>query len=294
MLIREMVENQEGGSSHILTSFKEILIDSNHPTKHDYIPLLFLNLVIQTAFIPNTKILSTLLISHAGLGKTIKLEYLRQFDFVKYSLDVTPKHIANVLDGADNGKIKFIVIPDYISTLGHSNKTIELARSIFRAMTEEGITDIDVYGMERHFKTKVKLGLISGITPEYFNQNTRVWKSDGFLSRFLTFSYSHSANTRLHVIENIRDKIDSINQFKMKVRIEKVVEPIRTIDIDKDIQLLTYALIEPQEPPYRLYQQLIALANASAVLRDSQEVEKQDIELITMLSNYMNRKEVPI
>lgn len=291
---RDMSENKEGGSSHIHTLFKEVTIQPNHPTKHDWIPLLFLNLVLQTAFIPSTKVLSTLLISHAGLGKTIKLEYLRQFEFVKYSLDVTPKHIANVLDSADNGKIKFIVIPDYISTLGHSNKTVELARSIFRAMTEEGITDIDVYGMERHFKNKVKLGLISGITPEYFNQNSRVWKSDGFLSRFLTFSYSHSPNASQHVIQNIRDKVDSIDQFKMKVKIEKVVEPVRTIDIDKDIQLLTYSLLEPKEPPYRMYQQLIALANASAVLRDSQEVEKEDIDLITMLSTYLNRKEVPL
>lgn len=276
-------------------SFKEILIGSNHPThRHDWIPLVFLNLVLQTGFIPNTKLLSTLLVSHAGLGKTIKLEYLRQFDFVKYTLDATPKHIANVLDSADNGKTKFIVIPDYIATLGHGTKTVELARSLFRSMTEEGITDIDVYGMERHFKTKVKVGLISGITPEYFNENTRIWKSDGFLSRFLTFSYSHSANSKQQVINNIRDRIDTISEYKMKVKTSGVTEPIRTIDIDKDIQILTYGLIEPKEPPYRLYQQLISLSNASAVMRDSSEVQKEDIELVTLLSNYMNRKEVPL
>jgi len=275
-------------------SIKEVIFEPNHPTRYDWIPLTFLNLILQTAFIPNTKMLSTLLVSHAGLGKTIKLEYLRQFEFVKYTLDATPKHIANVLDSADNGRTKFIVIPDYIATLGHSNKTVELARTIFRAMMEEGITDIDVYGMERHFKTKVKVGLISGITPEYFNQNSRVWKNDGFLSRFLPFSYSHSATSRSNVITNIRDKIDSINQFKMSVKTSGVKEPIRTIEIDKDIQLLSYSLLDAKEPPYRLYQQLIALANASAVLRDSEEISKQDIEMITLMSNFMNRKEMPL
>jgi hypothetical protein len=264
-------------------------IGLNHPSKYDWIPLTFLNLVLQTAFIPNTRILSTLLISHAGLGKTTKLEFLRQFEFIKYTLDITPKHIADFLDDVENGRSKFLVIPDYIATLGHSKKTTELARAIFRGMIEEGITSVDIFGMERHYKTKVKAGLISGITPEYFAENTRVWKSDGFLSRFLPFSYSHSNETRLKIIDNIRDKIDTIKSFSMQVKTKDVIEPIRTNDIDNMIRLITFGLIEPKEPPYRMYQQIIALCNASAVLRDSKEIEKIDIELVTMLSNYINR-----
>lgn len=267
---------------------------NTNPSRYDWIPLVFLNLILQTAFIPNTKITSTLLLAHAGLGKTIKLEFLRQFNFIKYTLDITPKNLKRFLDDVDRNKYKFLVIPDYIATLGHSKKTVELARSIFRAMIEEGITDVDIFGMEASYDKKIKAGLISGITPEYFAENTRVWKSDGFLQRFLPFSYSHSNQTRLKVLDNIRDKVDSIGSYKMNIKLDVEQEPLRTEAIDNKIRLVAFGLIEPKEPPYRMYQQLVSLCNASAVLRDSNEVQDQDIELITLLSNYINRGENPL
>lgn len=266
----------------------------NHPSNYDWLPLTFMNLIAQSAFIPNTKILSSLLIAHAGLGKTIKLELLRKFDFVKYTLDITPKQLMEFLNDVESGKKKFLVIPDYIATLGHSKRTMELARSIFRGMMEEGITDVDIFGMICHFKTKVKAGLISGITPEYFNENTRAWKSDGFLQRFLPFSYSHKPTTTLTVLDNIRDNIDTVSTFDMKIKTKDVIEPLRTKEMDNELRLIMYSILEPKEPPYRLYQQLIGLANASAVLRDSKEVTIIDIDLVKTVANFINRGQTPI
>lgn len=269
-------------------------LGSNHPNvRYDYLPLTFLNLILQSAFIPNTKPLSTLLISHAGLGKTIKLDFLRQFDFVKYTLDITPKHLTEFLDGVDRGQYKFLVIPDYIATLGHSKRTVELARSIFRAMIEEGIVDVDIFGMERHFKTKIRAGLISGITPEYFNENTRIWKNDGFLQRFLPFSYSHANSTTMQVMGNIHTKIDTVNTFKMKI-IKTPEEPIVSDNIDNIIKVITYSMLESKEPPYRKYIQVTTLCMASAILRGSTEVTQIDTDFINQIVLYMNRKENPI
>lgn len=289
----------ENSKSSIVRPNSDIDINSvtigvNHPSFYDYLPLLFFNLILQTAFIPNTKILSSLLVAHAGLGKTIKLEVLRSFDFVKYTMDITPKLLADFLDDVERGRYKFLVIPDFIATLGHSHRTTELARSMFRGMMEEGITSVDIFGMKREYRDKVKAGLISGITPEYYKDNTRVWKSDGFLQRFLPFSYSHSNETRIRVMNNIRDKIDTIRSFKMQVKTTNVIEPVITEDIDNIIRLVSMGLIEPKEPPYRVYQQIIALCKANAVLRDSDKVEKQDTDLVMKLSNYMNRKEALI
>jgi hypothetical protein len=266
----------------------------NSKDPHDWIPLTFLNLVLQTAFIPNTKMLSALLIAPAGGGKTIKLELLSKFDFVKYTHDITPKHLMTFLDEVDRERLKYLVIPDYISTLGHSKRTVELARGIFRSMVEEGIKDIDVFGMDRHFQKKLKAGLVSGITPEYFNQNSRVWKNDGFLSRFLPFSYSHSPKTVEKILVNIRDKKDTINTFKITVK-KKAKEPSRKEDIDTKIKLISYELLENKgELPYRRYQQLVALCNASAVMRDSTTVENRDVELVRNLAGYVNRALIPI
>jgi len=273
---------------------------TNHPSRqmsnieYDWIPLTFLNLVVQSGFIPKSKPLSTLLVAHAGLGKTIKLETLRQFDFVKYTLDITPKIIAEFLNDVQDGKKMFLVIPDYIATLSHSKRTVELARSIFRAMMEEGVTDVDIFGMVCHFKTKIRAGLISGITPEYYNENTRVWKSDGFLQRFIPFSYSHKPSTTNSVLDNIKNNIDTVSTFDMKIRTKDVYTPVRKEEIDDKIRLIMYSILEPKEPPYRLYLQLISLCNASAILRDSKEVTTIDTDLVKLFANYINRGQTPI
>lgn len=276
----------------------DILIGSNLPTmstKYDLIPMYFLSLVIQSAFVPDTKMLSALLIAKAGLGKTIKLEYFRKFKFVYYTHDMTAKNLAEFLTKVERGEKKFLVVPDYIATLGHARKTVDLTRTILRGMIEEGIDNIDVYGMEKHFTKNVKAGLISGITPEYFNKNTRVWKSDGFLSRFISFSYSHSPQTTLKILDNIRDKIRTIDDLKININAKKKLKcPTRTNAIDNQIRLMAYQIKEEQEAVYRPYLQMVALCNSNAVLRNSDKVESEDIAMIGHLLNYINRKQNPV
>lgn len=258
--------------------------------KHDLIPLVFLKLVLQSAFIPNTKQLSTLIIAKAGLGKTIKLEQLRKNPYVYYTVDMTPKHFIQFLSKVYEKKKKFLVIPDYITTLGHAKKTKDLLRGHLRAMMEEGCQDNDAYGIEYHFPVPVKGGLISAITPEYFNSSSKIWKSDGFLSRFIPFSYSHSAESTKQVLDNIRNRNNPIANFGMKVRTNGIKEPSRTNDIDNQIRLMAYEVAEG-DPPYRPYLQMIALCNSSAILRESNIVEQEDIELIRSMLVFINRKQ---
>lgn len=258
--------------------------------KHDSIPLIFLKLVLQSAFIPNTKQLSTLIIAKAGLGKTIKLEQLRRNPYVYYTVDITPKHFIQFLAKVHDKKKKFLVIPDYITTMGHAKKTKDLLRGHLRAMMEEGCQDNDAYGIEYHFPYPIKGGLISAITPEYFNSSSKIWKSDGFLSRFLPFSYSHSPESTKQVLDNIKNKNNPITKFGLKVKTSGVKEPSRTDDIDNQIRLMAYEIAEG-DPPYRPYLQMIALCNSSAVFRESTKVEKEDIDLIRSLLVFINRKQ---
>ena len=276
------------------SNFRSLLDYSTLPTnKHDIIPLVFLKLVLQSAFIPNTKQLSTLIIAKAGLGKTIKLDQLRKNPYVYYTVDITPKHFVLFLNKVQERKKRYLVIPDYITTLGHAKKTKDLLRGHLRAMMEEGCQDNDAYGLEYHFPKPIKAGLISAITPEFFASSSKIWKSDGFLSRFLPFSYSHSPESTKQVLDNIKSKNNPIANFGMKVRTSGVKEPVRSDDIDNQIRIMAYD-IASGEPPYRPYLQMISLCNSSAVLRESLRVEKQDIELIRSLLVFINRKQSPI
>jgi len=264
--------------------------------EHDVIPLTFLNLVVQSAFIPDTVPLSTLIIAKAGHGKTIKLEYLRKFKWIYYTVDMTPKHLIQFFDKVKNGEKRFLVIPDYITTLAHSQKTKDLFRGHLRAMMEEGVKDSDAYGVEYHFDKKLNAGLISGITPEYFNNSSRVWQSDGFLSRFLPFSYSHSSASLTKIMDNIRDRIKNIDDFKMIVRTgRKAFVPTRTTEQDANMRLIAYSLLpKADDSPIRMYKQVITLCNANSVIRDSRKIEEVDLQLIRDLGKFINRKQTMI
>jgi len=278
-----------------------ILLGSNHPSEmgelyldYNWIPLAFMNLVLQSAFIPNTKILSTFFISNAGLGKTTYLEFLKRFDFVDYVLDITPTYIVEFLRDAERGVKKFLVTPDYITFLGHNKKTIDLAQSYFRAMIEEGASSIKTYNAKIDFDTPVKAGIISGITVDKANENTGRWKSDGFYSRLLPFSFSHSIETQNSILRNIFLHKEVIDKVNMKI-IKDTIEPVWTENIDNEIKIVAFSLSDNYTGAvYRKYKQILALCKSSAVLRNSATIERRDITLVQKIANYFNRVQHPL
>lgn len=261
--------------------------------QHDRTIMRFLGLVLQSAFIPNTKVISCMLIAKPSLGKTTYLDFLKRYHFVEYTIDITPKRIADFLDDVDNGKKKFLVIPDFISNIAHSKRTSDLARTIYREMMQTGVNKISIYGMEKQYKNNPTAGLITAITTDKANQNTGQWRSDGFYSRLLPFSYNHSKTTE-HVI--LRNKFLNKKPFeKFDMTINENPSAVELTELtDKDIQILSSSIVEPTDAPYRAYDLVNALCKSNAVFRDSNVVEEQDVQVIREIIEYINRSQKPI
>ena len=62
-------------------------------------------------------------------------------------------------------------------------------------MTEDGFIDLSDYHLEFKSDAPVRAGLITTITESSYQEFNRSWKSMGFLSRLLPFSFSHSVAT---------------------------------------------------------------------------------------------------
>jgi len=272
-----------------------IHIEGNYPRLFDQPTISFLNLVLESAFIPNTKILSTLLITMPSLGKTTYLELMESLDFIKYTNDISPKPLMEFLDDVEHGRKKFLVIPDFINTLGHSRNTVDATRSILRSMIEEGYKGSDFFGQQREYDHPVKAGLISGITVDKINENTGRWKADGFYSRLLPWSYSHSISTSDTIVNDKLNGATPIKSIKFKI----VKNPtLPTLDdlIKEKVKNLAYQLAQDKYVGaiYRPLEQVLSLVRANAVLRDSKRVEQEDINTIMGLSTYINRMQNPI
>jgi hypothetical protein len=266
-------------------------LDKTQPI-YNSIPLTVIQLVLQSVFNPpKFKPLSLLLIAKAGLGKSTYLSPLQQFDFVEYVNDITPKFAVEFLKKVESGKKKFLVLPDLIPTVSHAKNTKETLFSVFRSMTEEGINDLSDYGMEFHSKDgkPVRAGLITGITSDKYNDNKHAWRKDGFLSRLLPFSYSHSGTTESAILLEKRKNTTSLDMAKITVnRNPKEVEVAESDYLF--IETLARGLSnEIQGTPYRPFDLVKHLLISSASLRNSDKIEDRDIQLVNQLSQYLNR-----
>jgi hypothetical protein len=272
-----------------------IHLQGNYPRLFDRPTIEFLNLVLQSAFIPNAKILSTLLITLPSLGKTTYLELTEAIDFVHYTNDISPKPLMEFLDEVEKGRKKFLVIPDYINTLGHGKNTVENTRSILRSMIEEGYKSSDYYGMQREYDHPVKAGLVSGITVDKVNENTGRWRSDGFYSRLIPWSYSHSLPTSESIVRDKLDGAKPIKEIKFKF-VKNAEEPSLDELMKEKVKNLALQLTQDKYigAIYRPLEQVLSLVKSNAVLRDSRKVEQEDINKIMILSVYINRNQNPI
>lgn len=264
----------------------------NYPRLFDRPTVEFLNLVLQSAFTPNCKILSSLLVTMPSLGKSTYLDLTRSLDFVHYTNDVSPKPLLEFLDEVDKGRKKFLVIPDFINALSHNKNTVDATRSILRSMIEEGFKASDYFGMTRDYDEPVKAGLLSGITVDKAIENTGRWKSDGFYSRLVPWSYSHSLPTSDSIIQDKLEGATPIKQITFKI--VKNAPDVKIPDSMKDkIKLLAYAMTTERYngAVYRPLEQVMSLTKCSAVLRDSDTIEIVDIEKIQTLSAWINRQQ---
>jgi hypothetical protein len=178
-----------------------------------------ISLVLQTAFIRScSKPISLLLLGKPGIGKSRLLSPLSKLDFVSYVNDITPKYLVEFLEKAKRGEKKFLAVPDFTNCMSHGKNTRTPLVAVLRSMTEEGVVDLSDYHLEFKSDTPVRAGLITAITESSYHEFNKAWKSTGFLSRLLPFSFSHSVATTCSIMDDIdAKKPDPIDKVRFQV-----------------------------------------------------------------------------
>lgn len=255
-----------------------------------------LALVLQTGFLKEETVpLSLLMMAKAGIGKSRLLKILKDRTYRNYVYsvtDITPKFLVNdFLEKCKKGKYRFICIGDFTNiTDSHSVRTGSTIVSILRNITEEGSSDIKDFGMEFSSEGRdVKAGLITSTTKSSLSDFRRSWKSSGFLSRPLPFSFEHSPQTQRTILDEINNDSRNSDQ-KLPYKINK--HPPK-VEIDSDLmkQFEPYSLMLAKETgsaPYRAQLQFRKLIKSNCVLNGRNRIEKQDFYDIGELLQWIN------
>jgi hypothetical protein len=156
-------------------------------------------------------------------------------------------------------------------------------------MTEEGGVDLSDYHLEFKSETPIRAGLITAITNSSYAGFKESWKRTGFLSRLLPLSFSHSAETKLRIMDDIdarKPHCITETRFKVVKRPKKVKAPESLLR-----QLRAYEEMFSKSTdslPYRHQIQLNAITESLAIIKSHDEIIQDDIDTVAWLSNWIN------
>ncbi len=256
-------------------------------------------LTLLTAYVKNVpKPNSLIIIAKPESGKT---EVMKRFAICKnvaYLSDVTAFGIQrDFLAKMEAGEVRHIMIPDLLKPLSRKESTVNSFITMMNSLIEEGVAAMSTYatpGLVK-FKKPVKVGLITAITSDEFNDNRHNWKKKGFLSRTIPFSYSYGMNTINKVFESILD-LDYMKEQEIRLNIPKQDVEVKLPEkYARNILPSTATIAKAQDTyGFRLQKQFQALLQASALDHKRKSVKSSDVERVLHLMNWVNFDEKPI
>lgn len=259
---------------------------------------LFTNLIYQSAYLkPPNKPLSAVLISIAGAGKTVNLNKFYKEKHIYYTDLISPKFLIEFAKKVYIDDKKIIVIPDFLSATEGNRVTRDNIVKILRGLIEEGLTDCSHYGYpEVHFDKRVNAGFITATTIEGMSEFKQKWKSNGFLSRLIPFSYKWTEESKAKIETQIKkvQALESKNIIPIitKDMINKNPQDISIPEImSLKLDVMAYKLASitgDTNAPFRQQIQLYTLAKSHCAMRRSNTVEDIDINAILSLTTYIN------
>jgi hypothetical protein len=259
-------------------------------------------LALQTAFVTDNvdgyRPASLLLIAKPESGKTTTIEEFDCLPFIYYSDEISVKPlIDNVFPKIQTKEIRFIMTSDILNSLKKQKSTREPLLQTLKSLVDEGVKKVDTYHKHYDYETRIKAGMIAGITRSelYASQERYSFYSDfkryGFLSRLVPFTYEYPIDKLdkiFHYImsgkaEDSNVFIPKIRQFKKEKRYElneQLFSRLQRISIELAQYSDSYGI--------RVQKNLQKLCYANALLNNRVYVAGEDVDKILYLSRWMN------
>lgn len=204
----------------------------------------------------------------------------------------------------------YLVVPDLNMVISHKPAVAELTMAMLLALTGEGVTDLNPglqnevkIKMARTKKTGLRMGLITGITPQMFASKRGKWRSTGLLRRLIPLNYAYTKMTQNRIQRSIASGTGATDELRynhapiaaVKRRAVEIPEPIaeqlRELSEQVTAQLQWRGkdrnVISAIEYPFDPHKALRQLARSAAVLADRALVNQDDYERAADIAAFM-------
>ncbi len=141
--------------------------------------------------------LSLFLIAGTESNKTKILLKFQKFPSTKTIENLSAKPLNELIaEQEKQQEIFHIIILDFIRLLQQKSKTCDAVISTLLNLTEEGSKESMFFGQEYKLDKRIKMGIITGITPLLFRKHFAKWNENGAMTRWLFCSYYYTKETQ--------------------------------------------------------------------------------------------------
>jgi hypothetical protein len=188
--------------------------------------------------------ISLMLIGPSGAGKSKLLNQYKLFPGCHLTTDVTSIGLQELLARDVDGKIRFLLIPDFNLVLSHRASTLSLTIANLLSATSEGIVRIDD-GREKKETKHSPIGIISAMTRDLYIAVAKKWHVLGFTRRCLPIFYDYGIKTRKLIQESIANGKVTFRQLEEReLKVKGAKFPISIGNFAGELERLSNELAE--------------------------------------------------
>lgn len=176
---------------------------SDHPHLIGLEPVLeIVKVSLFTPFIESANPVAIMLIAPSGGGKTAVLKRYTG-DHIHQTNDLTTSGLWQVMRNDKEEKITHICLEDFNPVLSHKSSVSNLTIASLLSVMADGMMRVDDGRETKELKHK-PIGVVTGVTPEMFQQNLDKWHSLGLVRRFLPICFGYTQETISKAQEHIK------------------------------------------------------------------------------------------
>jgi hypothetical protein len=250
-------------------------------------------LTTATAYLLNDHPQSLMLVGAPGQGKSRLLSRFDHLDTVLRLSDVTSDPLRRkVLPMMVKEGKRHIILPEFNKLLQRRDSTAENTAGVI-SLAMSGEMHGAMIGPDefKDIPADFRVGVIAGMTQRVFDLWHGKAENSGLLDRFMVIPVNFSLETKRRIETAIWNKDDSMvlpYEFKRKL------EPT-AIRMTPSVQLMGRALVEEVTISSagnrtRFIQFVRAIMSASALVRGSNKVTKEDVAITSKLFHALKRK----
>jgi hypothetical protein len=253
---------------------------------------------IWTGKVADEKPVSLMLVAEQESAKTECLKYFRGTSSLIYLADLTSRGLSVYKNEIESGVLRHICIMDLIRVVNHgkgvSNRTIQTLSSLM----EEGESDSSDAGGNTKWEGFPTVGLLTAITPQFYNKKKGGWRDSGFLSRFLPIRFNYKPESANEIHDAISGGHKLPEPCPIQFHFENKKEKVSVLLADSEAKMISQrakALGKTNGTyGFRYHRAIRSLAKASALMEKRPRVKERDVLKVLSWSDFFTDKVVEL